>query len=63
MKAAMRANLLAGVQLALENHLLAVRALMPEVIRHLRAAKQGPDFRANKFTKPAHGPELPLIGR
>jgi hypothetical protein len=63
MKTAMRTNLFAGVQLALENHLLAVRALMPQIIGHLRAAKQGSDFRANKFTKPTHFAELPLIGR
>jgi hypothetical protein len=50
----MRTNLFAGFQLTMKNHLLATWALMPEIIRHLRAAKKGTDFGTNKFGEPGH---------
>jgi len=56
--AAMRADFEAGFEFFVENHLLAVGALAPEVVRHVGAAKQGADFRADEFGEPGHGGEL-----
>ncbi len=53
--AAMRADFQPGFKLLVENHLLAVGTLPPEIIRHIRAAKQGADFRADEFGEPGHG--------
>jgi hypothetical protein len=47
----------------MKNHLLAARALMPEIIRHLLAAKQGTDLWSDKFGEPAHGVRIKPFGR
>src|SRR6185437_14560608 len=54
MMAAMRANLAVGCHVAMKDHLLTRRALMPEIVRHLAPGEQGADLRANVFGKPAH---------
>jgi hypothetical protein len=46
----------------MKDHLLAIRALVPKIIRHLRPPQQGTDFRTNKFSKPAHRIKLALLG-
>jgi len=58
MVAAMRADFFGGVELAMKDHLLAGGALMPEIIRHIRAAKKSTDFRADKFSEPGHRKEI-----
>jgi hypothetical protein len=51
----MGADFFARFQLAMKNHLLALLALVPEIVGHLLAAKQGTDFGTDKSGEPAHG--------
>jgi hypothetical protein len=52
--AAMRADFPRGFKLAMEDHLLALRTLVPEVVRRLLAPEQGADARADEFGEPVH---------
>src|SRR5262249_51255096 len=52
--AAVRADLQVRQQVAVENHLLAGRALMPQVLRRLAAREQRADLRADIVGKPVH---------
>ncbi len=52
--AAMRADLQVRDKVPVEDHLLAGRALVPEVLRHLAPREQGADLRADEFAQPAH---------
>ena len=58
-EAAVRADPLVLVEVAVEDHPLAGRALVPEILRHLRLARaggvEGPDLRADVVGEPAHG--------
>ena len=50
----MRADLEVLLEVAVEDHLLAGGALVPEILRHLAPPEQGADLRADVFGEPAH---------
>ena len=52
--AAMGTHLAVGREVAVEDHLLAGRALVPQVVRHGRPGEQGADLRSDVFGEPAH---------
>src|SRR5258706_3342892 len=56
--AAMGAHAQCCFQLAVEDHLAALAAFIPEVVRHLGAADQRLQLRTNEIGEPAH---LPLL--
>ena len=53
--AAMRAHPRVRLEVAVENHLGAGRALVPEVLGHLRLAHEGADLRPDEIGQPVHG--------
>src|SRR3546814_8694979 len=61
-EAAVRADPQAVLQLAVENHLAAARALFPEVVRHLRLLYQGADLRPDVVGDPVHRRVAPGLG-
>src|SRR3546814_9602899 len=61
-EAAVRADPQAVLQLAVENHLAAARALFPEVVRHLRLLYQGADLRPDVVGDPVHRRAAPGLG-
>src|SRR5260370_27719425 len=52
--AAMRADALGRFEIAMEDHLLAIAALLPEVVRHFLLAHQGTDLRPDEIGEPVH---------
>jgi hypothetical protein len=52
--AAMGADLAVGRQVAMEDHLLAGGALVPQIVRHGGPREQSADFRSDVFGEPAH---------
>ena len=54
MVAAVAANVEIGVELAVEQHLLAARTLFPQIVRHVLFADDGADLGQNKVGEPAH---------
>src|SRR4029077_8436328 len=60
MMAAMGADPLVRLELAVEDHLAAGRALVPEIVGRVRLADQGTDLRPDEVGEPAHAAPLRL---
>src|SRR5262249_29188365 len=58
--AAMGADMQRRLQLAVEDHLAALRAFVPEVVRHVGLAHEGPQLRPDEIGQPAHDVLAPL---
>src|SRR5271167_1256643 len=54
MMAAVAADMKIGFELAIEQHLLAARAFVPEIFRHRLPGDDRPDLRQHEIGEPAH---------
>src|SRR5262249_419388 len=59
---AMSANLLVGLPVAHEQHLLALGAFQPEILRRLLAGHQRAQFRSDEIGQPVHGGSIARLG-
>ena len=55
MMAAAAADVEIGLELAMEQHLPAARAFVPEIVRHLALGDDGADLRQDEIGEPVHG--------
>src|SRR4030095_3077498 len=55
-KAALRANAQIGFEVAMENHLPAAGALVPQILGNVGLAHQSADLGSDEIGQPAHGP-------